>query len=134
MRAAVAACDLHPGYASRRLAGELGLPCEAVQHHHAHVAACLAEHGRPGPAIGVAFDGTGYGSDGAIWGGEVLIADLVAFERIGHLEYLPLPGGDAATEASRGSGATYGRHWHWCSHRMPVRSPISRARAKSCTR
>ncbi len=107
VRAAVAACDLHPGYASRRLAGELGLPCEAVQHHHAHVAACLAEHGRPGPAIGVAFDGTGYGSDGAIWGGEVLIADLVAFERIGHLEYLPLPGGDAAIRHPARIAAAY---------------------------
>ncbi len=107
MRAAVAACDLHPGYASRRLAGELGLPCESVQHHHAHVAACLAEHGRPGPAIGVAFDGTGYGSDGAIWGGEVLIADLVGFERIGHLEYLPLPGGDAAIRHPARIAAAY---------------------------
>jgi hydrogenase maturation protein HypF len=107
MRAAIAACDLHPGYASRRLAEGLGLPCVGVQHHHAHVAACLAEHGRRGPAIGVAFDGTGYGADGAIWGGEVLVADLAAFNRVGHFEYLPLPGGDAAIRHPARIAAAY---------------------------
>jgi hydrogenase maturation protein HypF len=107
VNAAVAACDLHPDYASRRLAERLGLPLVAVQHHHAHVAACLAEHGRRGAAIGVAFDGTGYGTDGAIWGGEVLIADLHHFDRVGHLEYLPLPGGDAAIRHPARLAAAY---------------------------
>ncbi len=96
------ACDMHPGYLSTRYARERaqrsGLPLVPVQHHHAHVAACLAENGHPGdrPALGVAFDGTGYGTDGAIWGGEFLIADYRSFRRAAHLRYLPLPGGDAA--------------------------------------
>jgi hydrogenase maturation protein HypF len=96
----VVAHDMHPGYLTTRLARELGsergLPLVAVQHHHAHIAACLAEHGRSDPVIGIAFDGTGYGPDGAIWGGEVLVADLSGYERAAHLEYLPLPGGEAA--------------------------------------
>jgi hydrogenase maturation protein HypF len=92
--------DLHPGYLSttwaKEWAGELGLPLIAVQHHHAHVAGCMAEHGLAGPSIGLALDGTGYGTDGKIWGGEVLIAGLASFERFAHLEYVPLPGGDKA--------------------------------------
>jgi len=96
----VVACDLHPEYTATKVARALaeaeGLPCVAVQHHHAHVASCLAEHGVHGPVIGVAFDGTGYGTDGAIWGGEFLIADLARFERVGHFQYLPMAGGEAA--------------------------------------
>jgi hydrogenase maturation protein HypF len=68
----------------------------AVQHHHAHIAAAMAENGLEGPVIGLAFDGTGYGTDGAIWGGEVLIAEYRSFQRAAHLAYLPMPGGDAA--------------------------------------
>ena len=91
--------DLHPGYLStswaKQWASERGLPLIAVQHHHAHVAGCMAEHGCE-RAIGLALDGTGYGTDGKIWGGEVLIARLDGFERWAHLEYVPMPGGDAA--------------------------------------
>lgn len=94
------AADRHPGYRSVRQAGRAarGRPLVRVQHHHAHVAAVMAEHGLTGnePVIGVAFDGTGYGEDGAIWGGEVLLADYDGFRRLAHLGYVPLPGGDAA--------------------------------------
>jgi len=88
--------DLHPDYRSTRWAIASGLPRVAVQHHHAHVAACLAEHGRSGRVLGVAFDGTGLGSDGTLWGGELLEADLGTSRRLGHLLPLPLPGGEAA--------------------------------------
>ena len=97
-------CDLHPDYMSTHLAiafaREHGLPMpRRIQHHEAHVAACLADNGRPvdgGPVIGVALDGTGYGSDGTIWGGEWLVGDYRGFRRAAHLEVLPLPGGDSA--------------------------------------
>jgi hydrogenase maturation protein HypF len=92
--------DLHPDYASTRYTLERAaierLPTIAVQHHHAHIGSCLAEHQLEGPVIGVALDGTGYGSDGAIWGGEFLIADLHGFRRAAHLRYVGLPGGDQA--------------------------------------
>jgi hydrogenase maturation protein HypF len=92
--------DLHPGYLStawaREWAKERGLQTIAVQHHHAHVAGCMAEHGLMGEVIGLALDGTGYGSDGKIWGGEVLIASLAGFEWFAHMEYVPMPGGEAA--------------------------------------
>lgn len=87
--------DSHPDYLSSRFAEELGIKRVAVQHHHAHTAACMAEYGLDEPVIGLSFDGTGYGTDGAIWGGEFLLADLVDFQRLGHFEYFPLPGGDA---------------------------------------
>jgi len=90
--------DLHPGYLSTEVAQQLGLErVIAVQHHHAHIAAVLAEHGERGPAVGLAFDGTGYGDDGNIWGAETLIADLRRYQRVGQLRYAPLPGGDLAT-------------------------------------
>lgn len=92
--------DLHPGYLSTRLAHDSALHVlPPVQHHHAHIAAVMAEHGRTAPVIGVAYDGTGYGDDGATWGSEVMLADLVGYRRLAHLRYAPLPGGDAAARA-----------------------------------
>ncbi len=96
------AYDLHPDYLATRYALELaetqGLRLVPVQHHHAHVVSCMAENGVDGEVIGVALDGTGYGTDGHIWGGEFLLADCRRFRRLGHLKYVPLPGGDAATK------------------------------------
>ena len=82
-------------------------PLIAVQHHHAHIASVLAEHGLDGPVIGVAADGTGYGSDGAIWGCEILAADLRGFERLAHLAYAPLPGGEQAVHQPWRMAAVY---------------------------
>jgi len=100
LRPEVVACDMHPDYPTtafaEELAAERGLPLIRVQHHHAHVASCLAENGADGPAIGVSMDGTGYGEDGAIWGGEFIIATAAAYERRHHLAYVPMPGGDQA--------------------------------------
>ena len=90
------ACDLHPEYLSTKWAHEQGLPLVEVQHHHAHAAACLAEHGVEEPALALVFDGTGYGTDGTLWGGELLLASYAGFERLAHLEPVPLPGGEAA--------------------------------------
>jgi hydrogenase maturation protein HypF len=88
--------DLHPDYFSTRHALASGLPRVGVQHHHAHVASCLAENGRTAPAIGVAFDGTGCGPAGELWGGELLLADLGGFRRLGHLRPIALAGGATA--------------------------------------
>jgi hydrogenase maturation protein HypF len=94
------AADMHPDYLATKWAQaeaeKTKLPLHYVQHHHAHIASCLAENGAAEAVIGVALDGTGYGPDGHIWGGEFMIADYRSFERRGHLEYLPLPGGAAA--------------------------------------
>ncbi len=90
------ACDLHPEYLSTKWAREQGLPLVEVQHHHAHAAACLAEHHEEGPALALVFDGTGWGTDGTLWGGELLRCDLESFERLAWLEPVPLPGGEAA--------------------------------------
>ncbi len=93
----VVAHDLHPDYLSTTYAlAREGVEHVAVQHHHAHLAACLAEHGEQGPAVGAIFDGTGLGTDGTVWGGEILVGDLRGFERTGHLWPVPLPGGDQA--------------------------------------
>ena len=92
----VIACDLHPDYASTRWALEQDAELVRVQHHHAHAAACLAEHGETAEALALVFDGTGLGTDGTLWGGELLRCDLEDFERLTHLEAVALPGGEAA--------------------------------------
>jgi hydrogenase maturation protein HypF len=91
------AYDLHPDYFSTRWAlGQTGLERVGVQHHHAHIVSCMAENHLDGKVIGIALDGTGYGTDGAVWGGEVLLATYADFERIAHLDYVPMPGGAVA--------------------------------------
>jgi hydrogenase maturation protein HypF len=102
------AYDLHPMYLSTKLALEMkGVEKVAVQHHHAHVASCMAENGIIGKVIGVAFDGTGFGTDGRIWGGEFLVADFAGFERRAHFRYIPLAGGDAAVREPWRLGLSY---------------------------
>jgi hydrogenase maturation protein HypF len=121
----VIAADAHPRYlsseyASRRHDGELpgrqAIPIVRVQHHHAHIVSCLAENGYTGQAIGLACDGVGYGDDGAVWGCEVLRAGPEAYERLGHLRYIPLIGGDAAARQTWRPAAaalydTFGESW-----------------------
>jgi len=99
--------DLHPDYLSTRWALQQDVECIAVQHHHAHAAACLAENGETGQALALVFDGTGFGTDGTIWGGELLRCDLAEFERVAHLAPVPLPGGDAAIREPWRTAASY---------------------------
>ena len=96
MRPAAVACDLHPDYATTRLAEASGLPVVRVQHHHAHVASAMAEHDLTGEVLGVAWDGTGFGPDGTVWGGEFLRATAEGFRRVARLRPFLLPGGEAA--------------------------------------
>jgi hydrogenase maturation protein HypF len=104
----VAAYDLHPEYLSTKYALELpDMELVGVQHHHAHIASCLADNREAGPVLGVAFDGTGYGSDGTLWGGEFLLADLTGFQRMAHLVPVPLPGGAAAIRQPWRMAAAY---------------------------
>jgi hydrogenase maturation protein HypF len=93
---ALVAHDLHPEYLSTKFAADLDLPLVGIQHHHAHIASCLAEHGETGPVLGIAYDGLGWGTDGTAWGGELLVCDLDDVERVGHLAAVGLPGGAAA--------------------------------------
>ncbi len=132
----VLAYDLHPDYMATRYALERaeheGLPVVGVQHHHAHIAACMAEHGLPGdrPVIGVAFDGTGYGEDGAIWGGEFLLADYSDYRRAYHLTYVPMPGGDAAVREPWRLALAWLQHTglEWEDDLAPVRASTHEAR------
>ncbi|MBI5685271.1 MAG: carbamoyltransferase HypF [Verrucomicrobia bacterium] len=95
------ACDLHPDYLSTKFARQLGVPVREVQHHFAHVVSCMAENELEGPVLGVAWDGTGYGTDGTIWGGEFFRATRHEFERVAHLRQFRLPGGDSAVREPR---------------------------------
>jgi hydrogenase maturation protein HypF len=94
----LAVMDMHPDYLSTRFAQKMGIPITTVQHHHAHIASCMAENFLDEKVIGVSFDGTGYGTDGNIWGSEFLVCDLNSFERAVHFEYIPQPGGDVVTK------------------------------------
>ena len=90
------ACDMHPGYQSTKIAKTMGLPIIAVQHHHAHIASCMAENGINEPVIGIVLDGTGYGEDKTIWGGEVFICENYSYRRVAHLETVPMPAGESS--------------------------------------
>ena len=103
----VVAHDMHPEYLSSKWAAELGLPTIAVQHHHAHVAACMVEHGRTAPVLGIAYDGLGYGPDGSLWGGEMLVADFTSSHRVAHLRPVRMPGGVAAIREPWRMGAVW---------------------------
>jgi hydrogenase maturation protein HypF len=122
--------DAHPGYQTRRWAEEdANRPVELVQHHHAHIAAVMVENGAPADerVIGFAFDGTGFGPDGAIWGGEALVAGYASFERRAHLRYVPLPGGDATIH--KPYRAALAHLWaagiEWGADILPVRAAPS---------
>ncbi len=97
----LAVCDLHPDYASSRVAEAFKLPLMTVQHHIAHIDACMAEHGTRPPVLGVAWDGTGYGSDGTLWGGEFLHVSDTGWRRVAHLRPFRLPGGNSAAREPR---------------------------------
>jgi len=102
-------CDYHPEYLTSKWAHEQTLPVVQVQHHHAHILSVMGENNLEGPVCGFAFDGTGYGLDGAIWGGEVLLSNLTAFERFANFAYIPLPGGAAAIKNP--ARIAYGALW-----------------------
>jgi hydrogenase maturation protein HypF len=102
--------DLHPEYLSSKHAADLDLPTVGVQHHHAHVAACMVEHGRTDPVVGLTFDGLGYGPDGTMWGGEVMVADFGGFVRVAHMRAAPMPGGVAAIREPWRMAAVWAMH------------------------
>ncbi|MEQ8198371.1 MAG: Sua5/YciO/YrdC/YwlC family protein, partial [Clostridiaceae bacterium] len=101
------ACDMHPEYESSKYAESFDLPKVFVQHHHAHIASCMAENDVEGEVIGIAFDGTGYGTDGKIWGGEFLVCSTKEFKRAGHLNYVKMPGGEKAVKEPWRMGLAY---------------------------
>jgi hydrogenase maturation protein HypF len=129
IRPEIVAYDLHPEYLSTKWAlDQEGVELIGVQHHHAHIASCLADNGEAGPAIGVAFDGLGYGSDGTLWGGESLLADLRGFARVGHLRRLPMPGGAAAIREPWRMAAVYLEAA--CGGDVPPLAVVQRQRAR----
>ncbi len=122
----IVACDLHPGYYSTSVANSMqDVTVVRIQHHHAHIASCMAENGIKGKVIGLAMDGTGFGADGTIWGGEFLIADEVDFIRAGHIRQFKLPGSEAAIREPWRIGAgllrdSYGDEWQTIATRLPL--------------
>lgn len=116
-------CDLHPDYMSSREAADMalsgGLPLIRVQHHHAHAAACMLEHGLDEPVLAVVWDGTGLGDDGNIWGGEFLLCDRSDYTRLSHLEYVPMPGGDKASDEPWRMAVSYLYHYG-----LPIPQPF----------
>lgn len=103
----VIAHDMHPGYLSTKYALDYDLPKIAVQHHHAHIVSCMFENNLERQVMGVCFDGTGYGTDGKIWGGEFMICDRLEFTRVGHLDYIKMPGGEKAIKEPWRMGVSY---------------------------
>lgn len=104
----IVACDLHPDYLSTKYAlSHKNVKVVRVQHHHAHIAGCMAENMIDGPVIGLSFDGTGYGADGKIWGGEILVAENIRFTRAAHISYIPMPGSAAAIKEPWRMGISY---------------------------
>jgi len=120
----IVACDPHPGYFTAEAARRMdGVRLHAVQHHHAHIVSCMAENGVTDRVIGVALDGTGYGTDGTIWGGELLVSDRIGFVRAGHLAPFTLPGGEAAVREPWRTGASlikcaYGQRWRGVAEKL----------------
>lgn len=106
----LAAVDMHPDYFSTRFAKEMGIETIEIQHHYAHIAACMAEHKLDEKVIGISFDGTGLGDDGNIWGGEFMVCDLANYQRFIHFDYIPLPGGDKVTREPWRTGLSYLHH------------------------
>jgi hydrogenase maturation protein HypF len=134
VEAELIAHDLHPEYLSTKWALEQDAELVGVQHHHAHAAACLAEHSETGPALALVFDGTGFGTDGTLWGGELFRCDLGGFERLSHLNAVPLPGGEAAIREPWRMAAMYlelaGRpvhfeRWPIVRESLQVNAPLS---------
>jgi hydrogenase maturation protein HypF len=120
----IIAYDLHPDYFSTRWAlAQSGVARLGVQHHHAHIASCMAENHLEGKVIGIALDGTGYGTDGKIWGGEVLLADYDGFRRAAHLAYVPMPGGAAAIQEPWRMAVSY-LHQHFGGAFLDLRIPF----------
>lgn len=126
-----AVCDMHPNYFSSRLANSLEIPVIYVQHHHAHIASVMAEHNLREKVIGVAFDGTGYGTDGNIWGGEFLICDGSEFRRTAHLSYTPLLGGDQSIRDARKTATCFLINAGLEDYIRDERSPIIKAAIKN---
>jgi len=125
------ACDLHPGYYSTLKAARMeGVQVVQVQHHHAHIVSCMAENGISGPVIGLAMDGTGYGTDGQVWGGEFLFADEVSFRRMGHIKKFLLPGGEKAIREPWRTAVSllyeaYGENWPEWADRLRLIPPAT---------